>query len=292
MSDPVDRAAERARETLRTLESIDQIPTLPAVLVQVWDLTRRESTSAADLGRALSADPGLVGSVLRLANSAYFGFPRKVSTVTQAIVVLGFETVKSLALGASVFGVLARKSGWLDTDRFFRHGLATGMGARLLVERHAPQNGGAAFCGGVLHDLGKLVLAEFLPDCWRRLETGLRQGMPYEEAERAAAGLTHGEIGLWFAERWNFPAELATAVRWHHRPDEAPDGAEYAAAVHLADIVAHRCDVSGDARPVLPEPAPGALARYGLTEETLEALTREVRELMADAGTSATILGA
>lgn len=291
MTDRADRAAERAERTRQRLEGIDQIPTLPAVLVQVWELTHQESASAADVGRVLSGDPGLVGSVLRLANSAYFGFPRKVSTVTQAIVVLGFETVKALALGASVFGALGRRNGTIDTDAFFRHSLATGLAARLLVERRAPKDGAAAFCGGILHDLGKLVLAEFLPDCRSALETALQKAMPYEEAEREAAGLTHNEIGQWFAERWNFPVELAAAIRWHHDPEEATEGVECAAAVHLGDVVAHRCGAAGDARPAAPEPRPAALAHFELSGEALDALAEPVRELVSQPGVSALIQG-
>ena len=96
----VDR--ERADRTRARLRSIGDIPTLPPVLVQVWDLTTKAETSASDLGRVIGSDPGLTGALLRLANSAYFGFPRKVGTVTQAVVILGFETVKSLAMGVAV----------------------------------------------------------------------------------------------------------------------------------------------------------------------------------------------
>jgi HD-like signal output (HDOD) protein len=255
-----------AERTQKRLESISDIPALPAVLARVWELTSKEDSSAADLGKAIGTDPGLTGAVLRLANSAYFGFPRKVSTVTQAIVILGFSTVKSLVAGASVFRSLkSSNAAGIDGGSFLRHSLAVAMGSRILVEQRAPQKAGTAFACGILHDVGKLVIAEFLGDAMQRIAERVRDGEPRDVAETAVLGLTHSDIGSWFATRWNFPEELTSAVRWHHHPAEATVHREFVASVHVADVLAHRHGVGADVVREDPTLDERALAILGIT---------------------------
>lgn len=275
-------SSDREKATLDRLERIEDIPALPAALVRIWDLAINVEASAEDLAKALSADPGLTGSVLRLANSAYLGFPGKVSTVKQAVVVLGFETVRNLATGASVFRAL--RGNRLDADELFRHGLATAVAARILVERRTPRQAGTAFCAGVLHDLGKLVAAAFLPEAHAAIAAAVASGEDYDRAELAALGMPHTRVGEWFALRWSFPEELAAAVRWHHAPAEAPGHAQCVAAVHLGDIVAHRCGSGGSGRPSAPEPRPEALQAAGISEGDLDALVTTVGEMVRDPG--------
>jgi HD-like signal output (HDOD) protein len=275
-------SADREKATLDRLERIEDIPALPAALVRIWDLATNMESSAEDLGKALGSDPGLTGSVLRLANSAYLGFPRKVSTVRQAVVVLGFETVRNLATGASVFRAL--RGNRMDADALFRHGLATAVAARILVERCTPREAGTAFCAGVLHDLGKLVAAAFLPDAHAEVGAAVARGEDYDEAELAALGMPHTRVGEWFALRWSFPEELAAAVRWHHAPADAPAHAQCVAAVHLGDIVAHRCGAGGSGRASAPEPRPEALQTVRISGEELDALVATVGEMVRDSG--------
>jgi HD-like signal output (HDOD) protein len=282
---------ELAERTRARLQSIGDIPTLPPVLMQVWDLTTKDDTSAADLGRVIGADPGLTGALLRLANSAYFGFPRKVATVTQAVVILGFDTVKSLAMGASVFRALRSDSGRIDPGAFFHHSLMAAMASRLVMERRHPARAATAFSGGILHDIGKLVVAEFLPEAARRIAGRIETGGTPEDAERGELGLTHAEIGGWFAGAWNFPEELAAAVQWHHRPAEAPSHRDYVSAVHLGDVLAHRAGATGSGRPTPPEPDASAQAELGLDGTDLEALLERVRETEVGVGTARATLG-
>jgi HD-like signal output (HDOD) protein len=285
-------SAKKAESTLRRLERIADIPTLPAVLVQVWDLSTREETSAADLGRAMSADPGLTGAILRLANSAYFGFPRKIGTVTQAIVVLGFETVKSLAMGASVFrAIRPGADAGLDPTDFFRHSLTAALGARMVMERHAPRSAGDAFSAGILHDLGRLVMAEFLTGSRAAVQALVAEGSEPEAAEREVLGLDHAGIGAWFANRWSFPEELSAAIRWHHEPEAAESHRAIVAAAHLGDVIAHRVGAGGSGRPGPPDPSPSAFATVRLDDAGFEAMIDRARELRVDPEAVAVTLG-
>lgn len=282
---------ERARLTEKRLEAIPEIPALPPALLQVWDLTSRAETSAEDLGRAMSSDAGLTGAVLRLANSAYFGFPRKVATVTQAIVVLGFQTVRSLATGASVFRELRAGAGALDAAAFYHHSLFTAMGARTLLERLAPRKGGTAFSAGILHDLGKLVIGQHLADRRPEIAALVAGGTSPLDAEREVLGISHAEIGAWFARRWSFPGELTAAVLWHHRPDAAREHGEFASAVHLADVIAHRQGADGGQGTGPTEPCEAALQVLRLDDGELERIEQTLSEMVIDGAAAESTLG-
>ncbi|GJM45566.1 MAG: phosphohydrolase [Gemmatimonadota bacterium] len=283
---------QRAERTRATLGRVGNIPTLPPVLLQVWDLTNQQNTSARDLARVIESDPGLTGALLRLSNSAYFGFPRKVATVTQAVVVLGFDTVKSLAMGASVFRALPSPSAGLDPSAFFHHSLMTAMASRVVMERRQPSEAGAAFSAGILHDLGKLVIGEYLSKAVPGIERRVGEGLAPEDAETEELGLSHAEIGAWFATSWNFPDELTEAVQWHHRPADAPRFPEIVASVHLGDVLAHRVGATGSGRSVAPEPDPAALAGLGLHPDDLEGICEQIASLEIGASRARETLGA
>jgi HD-like signal output (HDOD) protein len=280
VTDPRDaaRGRELATSTLDRLKRIEVVPALPDILIRIWDLVARDDTSAKELAEVMSRDPGLTGAVLRLANSAYFGFPRKITTVTQAIVVLGFNTVQGLATGASVFRTLQTQAAGLDSRGFLQHSLVTAAAARKFASRRGVQRGGTAFAAGILHDLGKLVIAEYLNDCHQVIADRVGLGIPYEEAERAELGVTHQDVGAWFAGRWNLPGELAAAIRWHHEPEEGSEHLEMVAAVHLGDLTAHRIGANRSGRPQPPPLAPAALTMLDVTEEDLETVGRELTE--------------
>ncbi len=282
---------QRAERTRATLDRVGSIPTLPAVLVQVWDLTRQEDTSAVDLARVIESDPGLTGALLRLSNSAYFGFPRKVATVTQAVVILGFDTVKSLAMGASVFRALPSPKAGIDLSAFFHHSLMTAMASRIVMERTCPARAGTAFSAGILHDLGKLVMAEFLPKAEPGIQRRIADGLAPEDAEREELGLSHAEIGAWFSASWNFPEELAAAVEWHHRPAETRRHGEFVAAVHLGDVLAHRAGAGGSGRATAPEPDPAALVALNLAPADLDAMLERIATFDRGAPTARDTLG-
>jgi HD-like signal output (HDOD) protein len=283
---------ELASRTRARLEQIEDLPAMPDVLLTIWDLAPKEETSGKQLGEALAKDPGLSAAVLRLANSSYFGFPRKVTTVAQAIVILGFNTVMGLAAGASAFRALRTESGGgLDPKRFYRHSLAVAAAARILVTRKGAQLAGPAFAAGILHDLGELVVAEYLSEAMPAIESLALAGRPYEEAEREILGITHDEVGAWFAGRWNLPPELTTAIGWHHRPGEAPAHKELVAAVHLGDVVAYRVDAGRAGRIELPEPSAAASEILALTDTLCEEITERVGECVSNAGPAEVALG-
>lgn len=203
-------------------------------------LTDDPNSTAKDLNDVISQDQSLTASVLRLANSAYYGFPRRISTVTEAIILLGFNAIRGLVLAASVHDVLNREmSGYaLGQGELWRHSYACGIGARIIARRVKFPIIDQAFTAGLLHDIGKVVLNFFLQDVYqevtRRIE---KEKVPFMVAEATVLGFDHAAVGARVAEAWNLPVELAEPIAYHHQPMAAPNHRRLAAIVHVSDAI-------------------------------------------------------
>ena len=248
------------REALfRELASLRDLPPSPRTLDDAWKVLGQETTSLTALADVLQRDPALTAKLLRLANSSYYGLPRPVSEVRTACIVLDFELIRSLAVGVSVLDGLSRSvDRALHLSVFWRHCVGTGTAAQALARR-ASLDVSTAFCAGVLHDLGKLVLATLSPARWTRAEQSGAGG------EVSEFGASHAEVGAWLGARWHFPTELVDAIRGHHDP--AASVGNWAALVRLADGIAHRggCPSPGAGTPAAADPA--LLARVPIDVE-------------------------
>src|SRR5262249_2268269 len=146
----------------QTLEKkLADLPPLPVVVTRIMETINDPNTSAEDLHRLIALDQGLSSKILRIVNSAYYGFPKRISTITHAVVILGFNTVRNLVLGVSAFGMLSQKSSaaGLNRTKFWEHSVATAVGASVLAKKKRPKSRAVveeAFLGGLLHDIGEL----------------------------------------------------------------------------------------------------------------------------------------
>lgn len=298
----MDPHADPRREELRhSLATLRDLPTPSAVLHEIWAVLDDQRASAASLASVLARDTALSARTLRLANSAYFGLPNPVSDVRAACVVLGFETVRALAVGVAALDGLSGAAGAvLDVDAFWRHSMCVGSAARELARKMGLPDTGTAFCGGMLHDMGRLVLAVARPDAYREL---LASPDPASrERETAAFGAAHDEVGIWAAERWRFPAPLHDAIGLHHAPDGEGAWSRWGALVHVADAVTRQAGVpclpaedaartapAADSPPhdaALPDPA--ALVLLRIAPATLLALREHVENQRERIGALAT----
>lgn len=265
---------------------VRDLPALPAVVTQVLRATRDPDTSAVDVGNIVATDQALTAKVLRLANSALFGFPRRVSTLTDAVVMLGFSTLRSLVLAGSAFGVLNRGvEGYaLDKGTLWQHSIGTGMACRALAQRiNKRALADEAFVAGVLHDVGKIVLDTYVGEAFAQiLEAVHEEQVPFMTAEQAILGFDHTDVGALVAEAWSLPVELCDAIRYHHRPGDAPEGYLLPHLVHIGDIVALSLGLGlgsdGLNYPLMPE----ALSVLNATLADIEAVMSLVPDLMAD----------
>jgi HD-like signal output (HDOD) protein len=199
------------------VEEIAELRPLPAVATSILRLTEHDRFSAHELASAISADQALSAKLLRLSNSAYYGFPRQIGTVRDAVVLLGFRTVRSTTLASCVIGTLSGAN-HLNYEEFWHFSVSTGMLAEMLARTEGVHQD-TAFTAGILHNIGLLALDQHHPELLEAaLEHSVEHGVTRHEAELAVLGYTDAELGGALAEAWSFPEELAAAIRDHALP--------------------------------------------------------------------------
>jgi len=199
------------------VQEIADLRPLPSVALRVLKIAESEHFSAHELAQTIGADAALTAKVLRLANSAYYGFPRRISTVRDAVVLLGFRAVRSATLATCVMEAMPRGTD-IDDRQFWHYSITVAMLAEVLarsVRAHTEE----AYTAGVLHNIGRLALDHHRPDMLRRaVILAEREEMTLPEAEMVLLGYTDAQLGGALALHWDFPMELAAAVADHDRP--------------------------------------------------------------------------
>jgi len=218
----------------KQLAEIREVSTLPHVMVRIMEIITDDNSSAVDLAGEISNDTSLTAKILKMVNSAYYGFYREIAEVSDAVVVLGFNEIRRLSLAISVLDMLGGKN-QAHRMAFWNHSFACAAMCDILArERRLEEQG--AFTAGLLHDIGKSILDQYFNDMFAAIqERMLERSLPSYEAERELYGFDHADIGYWLAERWNLPVTLGEAIRYHHQPESATELPELAHVVHLAD---------------------------------------------------------
>jgi len=198
------------------------LPTIPTVLARILQLADAENTSGKELIAVVEHDQALTGKMLRLANSAFFGQSRRVATIPRAVVLLGFSTVRNLALGVKVWDTLGTGIARDRLEELWAHAVAVGVAAKTLTARLRVGDPDEAFTAGVLHDVGRLILAmRFREEYWQCVG-GAGESEAIERKEAAGLGVDHAEVGGWILEAWSLPPAIVEAVRSHHAADARP----------------------------------------------------------------------
>jgi putative nucleotidyltransferase with HDIG domain len=233
-------SATMGRTALRlAAERTVTLPTFPAVASRLIEEVARPDATSEEIGRILSRDPALTARTLKLANSDFYGFPRKVGSVDLAVLVLGTHTIRDLVLTSSVLQALGKTGSSLEG--LLSHSMACGIAARALAERAKYRLTGDAYAAGLLHDVGKVVLRQADPERLDQVLARCRaENVAAAEAEQELFGSDHAEVGGWLAERWGLPADIVEAIACHHRPDAATRNPALASLVHIANFLAQR----------------------------------------------------
>ncbi|MDY7030803.1 MAG: HDOD domain-containing protein [Thermodesulfobacteriota bacterium] len=221
--------------------SIDSFPTLPTVVNRVMDITADPESSAEDLMHIIRPDQSLTTTILKMANSAFFGQMRKVSSLQKAIIVLGFSEVRNIILAKAVFNSFKNlnNGGEFDIRKHWEHSFVCGLVSQSIAEK-LEQSCGDFFVAGLLHDIGRLLMHLALPSELSNIikMTGhLRFMMFHMEEEKF--GISHDEVGMRLLKRWFFPETLLTAVGYHHRPYEEKTHILFSRVVYVADRLTH-----------------------------------------------------
>lgn len=263
------------------LEDIHDIPPLPRIAAQVMEMTSDPDVSAAELNGIISQDEALTANLLKLCNSSYYGLPRVISSVTQAIMYLGFQTVRNMVLTSTLDRVYA------DYDLSFynfvpgglsRHSFATGIASQVVSKKLRPGLRDTAFTAGLLHGVGKIILGKYVREHNDELREISDSQFVTREAEREVFGTDYAEVGSKIADNWNFPQELILAIGYHPQPDQAPGQPLLAAIVCLAQNACNRIGVGLLGGPVVVALSDYCAEATGVTEDDMEAFCEEVNQ--------------
>lgn len=239
----------------RLIARVEDLPTLPRTVLRITEMVNDPRASARDLSRIITDDQVLTARLLKLVNSSFYGFPQRVSTVTGAIVLIGFDAIRNLLLTTSVFDLFPSRT---SRDRrhqesLWDHSLGCAIGAKTIGAMLRHEKLEELFVAGLLHDLGKIVEMTMLPEYFARIAARVAEGrLLISVAESEVLGCTHADIGRLLAQRWNLPAKLISIIEHHHDPAAAGAWTVDASIVHLADILARSLSLGSGGDGLVP----------------------------------------
>lgn len=256
----------------QVINGIRDLPSLPVLVLELLNSFESDDISVGDLAGKVSRDQALAAKTLRLANSSFYGLSRKVTTIQQAITILGFDCVRTLVAAAALTDAFADcQHGVFGFDAFWRHSIGTAVCAKLLA-REVGVHQDYAFLSGLLHDIGKLVLVTRFPEQYLAvLEYRSRNDCYMIDAERAVLQLDHPLVGRALAEHWKFPTLIQKAIASHHAPP-VEEALDVPGVVHVADAIAHALDFGGEEHALVPVVADGVWRRMALSSTALRAV--------------------
>ncbi|AQR70363.1 histidine kinase [Janthinobacterium sp. LM6] len=256
------------------IRQIQELPSLPVVVLELLSSMDQDDTDVHVLAQKIELDQALAAKTLRIANSSFYGMQSKVTSIPQAVSVLGFHSIRTVVTACALTGSFAPVSGGFDFQAFWRHSLATAIAARLLAP-HLRVNPETAFTAGLLHDLGTLVLVTRFP-AEHALVRSYRQAHDCQmaEAELAVIGIDHAQVGSALAAYWKFPEAIQQAVADHHAIERLEAGG-LPLAVHLANAVALGLDLAGVDDALVPPLSPTGWRSVALDEPAWLALLQQ-----------------
>jgi HD-like signal output (HDOD) protein len=218
-------------------EAVDGVSAFPKSAQEILSLTQNSACSPKDLVQVIEKDPMVTIKILRVVNSAYYSLPHPISSIDRAVVFLGFNTVKNLALSISTVSMVASNPmAGFDGQRYLMHSLITAGVAKLLAVRLGVADPNECYIAGLLHDFGKVVVAQFMPAKFRKaLEMSLRNEIALHLALREVLGMDDASIGAMLIEKWRFPSNLIETIR--HLHDESPIDTEMMACVYAGNQI-------------------------------------------------------
>ncbi len=260
------------------IQRITKLPTLPAIAQEILYIANDESSSISELESIINKDPSITAKVLSISNSAFYRSLSQITDIRTAIVRIGFDIVKNIALGISLMTLLCDKKGpqVMDYKRTFTHSLAVGMISTLFSNRLDRSISGEVFTSGLLHDIGFLVLNKFFSDIYIRVIDELQKDIPLLHAEKNVLKFTHADIGAWLAEKWVLPDTITDVILYHHTPALAKRHIKNISIVHLADIVVTKKFYSVTEKEPLYPFDYSILEILGITEDDVEDMESEL----------------
>lgn len=251
---------------------IKTFPGMPRTALKLLALLDDSGVRVPQIEAILRQDAGLTANLLKLANSAYFGIPSKVGSVRQAVILLGLKRLIQMVIAACTSAIMDRSiPGYgLPAGELWRHSLAVSVAAEGLARELKLDAAEEIFTAALLHDVGKLILGQFVQEDYSKIELALAQGLPFETAEAIVLGTDHAAVGAKVLSKWSLPADIVHAVRWHHAPEKAPRANTMLDVVHAANILCLMIGIGVGREGLQYKPSAAVTGRLGLAPAHLE----------------------
>lgn len=279
-------AKQRSKTTPYDLVSgVVRLVSLPEVCIRVNEMLEDPHITAGEIGRVISQDTGLTARLLKIVNSAFYGFPSRIETVSRAVTVIGLRELRGLVLAASAVEAFSKiPNDVLNMVRFWRHSVYCGVVAQLLAEKCHVLHSERLFVAGLLHDIGKLILCHRMPEEMRNVADRARQERrPDYEIEKEVFGFDHSDVGGELLKVWQMPKTLAEVVRYHHRPSEAQEALMDVCLTHIANGITLVAEQGQDEEPHTDTILPYAWQATNLDPAIMDDIFQQAGGLFSEA---------
>ncbi len=258
--------------------NIKNIPSLPEIITKSIELMQDKNTSATKLSKLIANDIGLTARVLKLVNSAFYGFPKQISTIQQAIVILGFTTIKGIILSASIYKMFTPKGNIsFNYKNFWKHSLLVATAARLIAENSNINHKEDIFAAAFLHDLGKIIFAQYDWDNYVNVYTSTcMDDIQYMNEEEKNCGLNHCEIANLVAYSWNLPQIFCDIITYHHKPEKSENYLPECYIVYISNLIASNKNLNINNIPL------DILEKLNISEQNINGIRNKLNEIAID----------
>ena len=226
------------RQIEKLVDQIESLPTLPVISQRIMEIAGKEDSTIQDMAFIIEKDQALATKVLKIANSSFYGFLSRISSLEHALALLGDNEVKAIVLGASVYNFFSNgKGGVIDRGRFWKHAIICSQVAKYLATHFEVRNNDALFLSGLIHDMGKVVLDQYLHEEFVQIVDYITsEHTSFSKAEKKIIGTTHYQIGAKILKQWKFPSHVIMQVFYHHAPWYDKNDPVQSIIIYLANI--------------------------------------------------------
>ncbi len=272
------------RTAREVVDSMGQLATMPELHLKLLTVINSPMSSAMDMARVISRDPSLTARLLKQSNSAYYGQGSSVATVSKAITVVGVHQLREISLSTSVVRMFNRlPQDLIVMDEFWKHSVLTGLLARELATMAEIPDVEHAFVGGLLHDIGRVLMMASMPVEFRKALLFARASKhSLNKVEHDQIGFTHAQVGAELFRSWGLPPSLIDALEFHHFPELASRNKDHVAVIHVADALAHCIEVGNSGESRVPPLQSGTWDLLKLNAEDLPTLLKEAEANVLD----------
>jgi putative nucleotidyltransferase with HDIG domain len=270
---------------IKLVNKVREMPPLPQSITKILEITKDDKSSSHELAKVFEQDPTLAVNILKRANLPAYGFSSRISTIKHAVVCLGLETIKSIALTSSTHEMLSKEipAYSLGEGMLWQHSLSCATCAKIIAQRIGYSDNEEAYIAGLLLDIGKIILSGFAEEEFNEVaDKAAEDRISFNMAEQQILGFDHPQVGGRVIKKWNLPSALVEAVLYHHQPDKAVEHKRLAYIVHLADALSCMLGIGLGSDGLMYVFEEHTLDVLGLNKDDVESVMSELADRLKD----------